>query len=112
MRPTVSPPIRSSMSVIRTDAPARASVSAQAAPIPEAPPVTIATLPASCGMAGGLTVLPVAGTLLGVGLDAFLEVLGLARPVLLGELALGGDLGTVGEATAHGLARRHHSERR
>src|SRR5215467_5633315 len=44
---TLSPPDRS-MSVMTTLAPARASVSAHAAPIPEAPPVTIATLPFIC----------------------------------------------------------------
>ena len=33
------------MSVISTDAPSRASVSEQASPMPEAPPVTTATLP-------------------------------------------------------------------
>ena len=47
-----------------------------------------------------LAALPVAGTLLGVGLDALLEILGLARPILLRELALRGGFGAVGEAFA------------
>ena len=34
-------------SVISTDAPSRARVSEQASPMPEAPPVTMATLPES-----------------------------------------------------------------
>src|SRR3990167_3765580 len=100
----------SSTSVTSTAAPSRASVSAQASPMPEAPPVTMATLPETCPIA--LAALPVARPFLGVGLDAFLEVLGLARPVLLGEFALGGDFGRVSEAAAHGLARRLHGKRR
>src|SRR4051794_4669363 len=110
MRSTTPLPRASSISVMRTDAPSRASVSAQASPMPEAPPVTMAALPETCAI--GLAVLPVARTLLGVGLHALLEVLRLARPVLLGELALGRRLGAVGEAAAHGLARRHHGQRR
>src|SRR5882757_9693159 len=47
MRATTSLPRRSSMSVIRTRAPSRARVSEQASPMPEAPPVTMATLPFS-----------------------------------------------------------------
>src|SRR6476620_10850539 len=109
MRTTTSLPRRSSMSVMRTDAPSRASVSLQASPMPEAPPVTMAPLPARRAMSAAL---PVAGALLGIGLDAFLEVLGLAQPILLDELALGGDLGAIGEEAAHRLAGRHDGKRR
>ena len=50
--------------------------------------------------------------LLAPGLDAFLEVGRLARPLLLGQLALGRPLGGVREAAPHRLARRLHGERR
>src|SRR4029077_12210524 len=110
MRSTTALPSASSMSLTRTDAPPRARVSAQASPMPEAPPVTMATLPESWPI--GSAALEVADALLGVGFYALLEVLGLARPVLLGELALGRFLGAVGEAAAHGLARRQERERR
>src|ERR1051326_5333041 len=46
-------PRSSSMSVTMTSAPSRASSMAQAAPIPDAPPVTIATLPSTCPMGSG-----------------------------------------------------------
>src|SRR5215469_5956226 len=46
--PTTPWPPASSRSVTTTLAPSRASVVAQAAPIPEAPPVTIATFPSTC----------------------------------------------------------------
>src|SRR5262245_37368317 len=59
-----------------------------------------------------LTALEVADALLGVGLHAFLEVLGLARPVLLDQLSLSGSLGGIGEAAAHGLAGRQERQRR
>src|SRR5437867_11009222 len=49
---------------------------------------------------------------LGPGLHAFLEVGRLARPVLLGQLALGRPFGRVGEAAPHRLACRLHRERR
>ena len=75
------------MSVHQHDAPSRASARAQAAPMPDAPPVTTATLPVQRPM---IRPFEVAGALLGPGLHALLEVLGLARPVLLGQLALGG----------------------
>src|SRR5215467_10846499 len=44
---TTRPPL-SSRSVSTTLAPSRTSVVAQAAPIPDAPPVTIATCPSTC----------------------------------------------------------------
>src|ERR1700722_12419345 len=47
MRATTSLPRRSSMSVIKTFAPARARVSEQASPMPDPPPVTMAALPLS-----------------------------------------------------------------
>jgi hypothetical protein len=43
---TAWPPL-SSRSVITTLAPSRAGIAAQAAPIPDAPPVTMATLPST-----------------------------------------------------------------
>src|ERR1041384_3609708 len=47
----------------------------------------------------------------GVGLDAFLEILGAAQPILLDQLAFGGRLDLVDEAAAHRLARRQDRER-
>src|SRR6185437_4770592 len=111
MRATTSLPRASSISVTSTAAPSRARVSEQASPIPDAPPVTMAAFPASCAI-GGSAALPVAGPALRVGLDALLEVLGLAQPVLLDELALRRDLGGISKATSHGLARRKYGERR
>src|SRR5271169_5960049 len=51
MSSTTAWPRVSSRSVITILAPSRASVAAQAAPIPDAPPVTIATLPSTCPIA-------------------------------------------------------------
>src|SRR5665647_2487438 len=48
MPATTCGPLRSSISVTATEAPSRASSSAHAAPIPDAPPVTNATLPSTC----------------------------------------------------------------
>jgi hypothetical protein len=45
---TTSLPRGSSTSVTTTRAPSRASVSAHAAPMPDAPPVTIAIFPCTC----------------------------------------------------------------
>ena len=45
MPATTSGPLSSSISVTATDAPSRASNSATAAPMPDAPPVTSATFP-------------------------------------------------------------------
>src|SRR5689334_6038747 len=48
MRATSSGPLRSSISLTATLAPSRASSSAHAAPMPDAPPVISATLPETC----------------------------------------------------------------
>src|SRR3954454_6365409 len=40
---------------------------------------------------------------LGVGLDAFLEILGAAQPILFHQLAFGSRLDLIDEAAAHGL---------
>src|SRR6266851_3451052 len=56
--------------------------------------------------------LEIGETAIGHCLDAFLEVLGAAQPVLLDKLALGCRLDRVNKAAAHGLARRQHGERR
>src|SRR5438445_8501541 len=59
-------------------------------PLAAAPTTGSACLAFASERFGGSAVLEVGKALLGPGLDAFLEVLGLARPVLLGQLALGG----------------------
>src|SRR5205085_230786 len=48
----------------------------------------------------------------GVGLDAFLEILGAAQTILLDQLAFGRRFDLVDEAAADGLARGEHRERR
>ena len=49
---------------------------------------------------------------LGVGLDALLEILGAAQPILLDQLALGRRLDLVDKPAPQGFSRRQHGEGR
>src|SRR5215831_9378958 len=60
-----------------------------------------------CFEKSGLAAPEVGEAALGHRLDALLEVLGAAQPVLFDELALGGGLDFVAQPAAHRLARRH-----
>ncbi len=81
-------------------------------PGPSAELATCGRGTASTGTESFLPALEIREAAVGHCLDAFLEILGAAQPVLFDELALGRGFDGVAEPAAHRLARRHDGERR